>query len=223
MSCDKNKTAANDFEDETHAGDFAKVLVRSKSSTEFILYLNGSIRANSDFYMNHYAVLQQATEDDLVSIHINSPGGSLATGMQYLDHMRHCRAPIKVSVGMECASMASAIALEADGWEVTSMSTMLVHGFSYGAMGSESHVYNQAKFNNRLNERWLRETYTGFLTEEEIQDCLRGVDVLLDSDQLNERFEALIEIRREQMEALFGGADDVQVRNKTLDDVFGAE
>lgn len=179
--------------------DKAQVMVKPHTSVEYHLYLNGRIRNDADYYLQHYAVYQNATPNDVVILHICSEGGSCSTGTQYIDHMSMCEAPIKAIIGMECASMASAIALAADAWQLSEMSTMLVHGFSYGAQGHEAAVYNQAKFNNRLNERWMRTNYTGFLTEEEIIDCLKGVDLLLDSDELAERFERLAEIRNAQL------------------------
>lgn len=198
MQAQANKVIKAGDEGFELTSNMAQVMVKSHTSVEYHLYLNGRIRHDADHYLQHYAVYQNATPHDVVILHICSEGGSCATGTQYIDHMAMCEAPIKAVIGMECASMASAIALAADAWQISEMSTMLVHGFSYGAQGHEAAVYNQAKFNNRLNERWMRTNYTGFLTEEEIVDCLKGVDLLLDSDELAERFERLAEIRNAQ-------------------------
>lgn len=89
--------------------------------------------------------------------------------------------------------MASAIALEADEIEVDEMSTMLIHSFQYGTQGSEHSVYNQAQFNNRLNERWVKAHFGEFLREEELDDVFKGVDILLDAEEIVERWNGMNE------------------------------
>lgn len=163
----------------------SQVIVKSVQYNEYSLYLHGRIGEPDDF-MEHFEVYKTANEGDVIRLYITSEGGSLATGMEYIRHMRECDATIIGILGVEVASMASAIALECDEIEVDEMSTMLIHSFSYGAMGTESSIYNQARFNNKLNERWIRNHYEGFLDESRISDVLKGVDVLLDSEEIIE-------------------------------------
>lgn len=166
------------------------VLTRSLQSTEYCVYLHGQINEPSQYY-EHYAVYKSAGPDDLIKLYINSPGGNLATAMEYISHMRDCCAPIMAIIGMDCASAATAIALQADGWEVGSFSTFLVHGFSYGIGGNAASVINHANFNTKLNEKFVREIYKDFLTEEEINDIFKGVDVLINSEDLMARLEVI--------------------------------
>lgn len=139
-----------------------------------------------------------AGPDDLIRLWIQSPGGSVAVGHQYIKHMQRCPATIVAVIGMGTASEGTAICLAADDWEVDEMSTFLVHGFSYGTYGHEAQVYNTATFNKKLNERSLRNTYSGFLTEEEIIEALKGVDLLFDGEELLERLQNFKEYRSTQ-------------------------
>lgn len=175
----------------------SQLITNTIQFTEYSLYLHGKIGEPDDF-MEHFAVYKQARECDVVKLYIVSEGGSLATGMEYIRHMRECEAPIIAVLGVEVASMASAIALEADEIEVDEMSTMLIHSFSYGAMGTESAIFNQAQFNNKLNERWIRKHYSTFLTEDQLSDVFKGVDVLMDSDQILESWARLKQFREQQ-------------------------
>lgn len=163
----------------------SQVITKTVQFTEYSLYLHGEI-GEPDNFMEHFAVYKSAGEGDVVRLYVNSLGGSLATGMEYVRHMRECEAKIIAVLGVEVASMASAIALEADEIEIDELSTLLIHSISYGAGGTESSVYSQAVFNNKLNERWVRETYGGFLPEDKILRVLDGVDILLDADQIAE-------------------------------------
>ncbi len=177
----------------------SSVLTRSIQSTEYCVYLHGAIGEPQQWY-EHYAVYKSAGPDDIIKLYINSPGGNMATAMEYISHMQQCNAPIMAIIGMDCASAATAIALAADGWETSPFSTFLVHGFSYGLGGNAAHVANHASFNTRLNERFIREIYGSFLTDEEVADILKGVDVLIDSDDLNKRLEALANERDNEEE-----------------------
>lgn len=172
----------------------SSVLTRSIESTEYCVYLHGAINEPQQWY-EHYAVYKSAGPDDIIKLYINSPGGNMATAMEYITHMRACAAPIMAIIGMDCASAATAIALAADGWETNSFSTFLVHGFSYGIGGNAAHVGNHASFNTKLNQRFIREIYGSFLTDEEVADILKGVDVLIDSDDLNKRLQELADER----------------------------
>lgn len=170
----------------------SQVITNTIQLTEYNLYLHGEIGEADDF-MEHFAVYKMANEGDIVRLYINSPGGSLSTGMEYIRHMRECDATIIAVLGVEVASMASAIALEADEIEVDEMSTMLVHSFQYGTQGSEYSVFNQAQFNKRLNERWVKAHFGEFLREEELDDVFKGVDILLDAEEIVERWNGMNE------------------------------
>lgn len=175
----------------------SQVISKSYVNNEYYLYLHGEI-GSPDNFLEHFALYRTATAHDVIFLYVNSNGGSLATGMEYIRHMRECEAPIVCILGMEVASMASAIALEATDIIVDDMSTMLVHSFSYGAIGTEYSIYNQATFNKKLNERWIRSHYSNFLDENQLQDALKGVDILLDSDEIKERWTNLQEYRNSQ-------------------------
>lgn len=172
----------------------SQVITQTIQFTEYNLYLHGEI-GGPDEFMEHFAVYKTAAEGDIVRLYINSLGGSLATGMEYIRHMRECEAKIVAVLGVEVASMASAIALEADEIELDELSTLLIHSISYGAGGPESSVYSQALFNNKLNERWIRSTYKDFLEDDEFSDVFKGVDIMLDSEQIKDRWNKRERIR----------------------------
>lgn len=175
----------------------SQVITNTMQYTEYNLYLHGKI-GDADDFMEHFSVFKMANDGDVIRLYITSEGGSLSTGMEYIRHMKECRAPIIGILGVEVASMASAIALECDEIEVDEMTTMLIHSFSYGAMGSEASIYNQATFNNKLNERWIRKHYSSFLDDDQLSDVFKGVDILLDSDQIIERWGSMQEARQSQ-------------------------
>ena len=177
----------------------SQLITNTVQYTEYNLYLHGKIGDPNDF-MEHFSVFKMAGEGDVIRLYITSEGGSLSTGMEFIRHMKECLAPITGILGVEVASMASAIAMECDHIEVDEMTTMLIHSFSYGASGTESSIYNQAAFNNKLNERWIRKHYSNFLSDSQLSDIFKGVDILLDSEEISTRWDIYKEARDSQQE-----------------------
>ena len=174
----------------------SQLITRTMVSNEYSLYLHGPI-GSADDYMEHFAVLKQATQNDVVSIYFNTPGGNMATAFEFIDHMSDCQAPILGIIGLDCASAGTAIALACDGWRVSDFSTFMVHSFSYGAYGHATAVETQGSFNSALNEKFVRSTYKDFLTEAEIVDVIKGVDLLIKPEDLATRLENLAAKREE--------------------------
>lgn len=180
---------------------------------EYNLYLNGPI-IDPNAYFEHYAVYKQASQNDVIRLWLNSEGGDIAICETYIQHIQECEAPVIGLVGVNVASACSAIALSCDEIEVNDMSTLLVHSFQYQAGGTENKVYNQANFNKKLNERWLRKHFEGFLTEEQMEDALKGVDILFDADEIVEAWDNLQDYRKsllEDVESLQDEGEDISI------------
>lgn len=187
----------------------SQLITRTMVSNEYSLYLHGPI-GNADDYMEHFAVLKQATPNDIVSIYFNTPGGNMATAFEFIDHMNECQAPILGIIGLDCASAGTAIALSCDGWRVSDFSTFMVHSFSYGAYGHATAVETQGLFNSALNEKFVRKTYADFLTEAEILDVIKGVDLLIKPEDLADRLERLAN-KREEAEKEIEELEEIEI------------
>lgn len=172
----------------------APVFVSQTVSNRYELYLNDPIES-IDQFIDHLAVFANCTEDDLIILNVASAGGSVSVGEQYIMSMSKCAGMIIGVVGMGAASQASAILMSCDDLVITDMSTLLVHSFSYGNQSHASGMLNCATFNNKLNEKWLDKYFGQFLTAEERSDVLKGVDLQFDSDQIQERWDMIMELR----------------------------
>ena len=163
----------------------AAVIIHPHQTYEYNLYLSGPIN-NSEQYLEFYSALKSATPEDSVRIHINSEGGCLSTALEIVMHMMECQAPIQAVVGVSCSSAATLIALNCDSIMVNDYSSMLVHNMSYGSYSESASQLDLASFNSKLNEKLIRNTYTNFLTEKNLDKVLNGRDVLLDSEEIVE-------------------------------------
>lgn len=174
-----------------------QVLSKTYGSTVFDVYLDDEI-GSPEKYREIYNVLSTASPQDIVVLHVNSNGGRMDAGVQIINHIKNCKAKVIGVLHMECASMASAIFLACHDWELNTFSTMMVHSCSYGAVGKQSDIRSRVEFTTKFNEKYVRETYEGFLRPEEVDRVLKGDDVYFDAEQIDERLESLRKFREEK-------------------------
>lgn len=183
------------YDDEEIVQIVPRVSVTSRQVVEYNIRLARPITNPDDFY-EEFQVLKQATEDDIVTMDIVSPGGSLDTCVLFTRAMRKCAAPIVAYIGPTCASAAGAIALNADGWEIDEMSSLMIHTGSFGSGGKTREVVNHVLHQQKMTERFIHLTYTGFLTDDEIESVLEGKELYFEGDDLAQRLENLQDYRQ---------------------------
>lgn len=169
--------------------DVSRVSVRQTSRREFLIRFARPITAPDDF-SEEFQALANAGPDDLVRIHFMTPGGSLDTTLMLQKAVRECAATVIGHIGMECASGGTAVALACDGWEVDDMSGFMIHTATFG-VGREKtrNVVASAEWSQRMIEKFVDLTYTGFLTEQELEVVKEGKDMYFDGDDLANRLE----------------------------------
>lgn len=172
-----------------------RVMTRSFNNHEYKIRIARPITEIDDFEEEIMA-LEEASDHDVVFIQLSSPGGSLETCDFLCRRMNECSAPIVVEIGMTCASAASALMLQATDWIIDDSSTAMVHACSYSpGWGKEFDVRTSVSYTERLNREWIERTYSGFLTDAELQQVLDGKDLYFFADDLRERLPKYKEYR----------------------------
>ena len=195
---------ANEFDEDSIIGTNKELpyCVNSVVTNEIIIPIDEVVQEAS-YYRNVAHAVSMAGEDDVVKYRFNSPGG-LLDGMVALLHSTVSTSATTVAeiVG-ECHSAASILALHCDEIFVGPYASMLCHSVRYGYAGKSADVEAHVKHTSKTTEKLMRETYTGFLSEEEIEDLLKGRELYLDSDEIIERLNA----RQELFKALENDLD----------------
>ena len=145
-------------------------------------------------YMKWFDILQNASEDDLVVIHINSYGGQLMTAAQITTQIKICRAQVLCQIESACCSAATMIALACDGLYCYPHAYMMIHTSSGCSFGKQSDIKREEEFYNPWLENFFNETYKHFLTKKEIQEVLAGKDMWLHAPEVMERFKKRVDI-----------------------------
>lgn len=167
-------------------------------------YLIGGLE-NTDDYIKTCQGLYELDENDVAEIHINSGGGCTEISDMILNAMNKCQAKVKCILESNAHSAASIIFLGADEWEVAPNATMYVHVGFFGAYGEKaSDTVPDAVFTEKTHFKMIESAYKGFLSDDEIKGLLKGTNIRLDSEEIIERLQGLIEYRNSQMEAAQG-------------------
>lgn len=163
-----------------------KLFASKPMATFHEFYLTGRIE-EADQYIAVFDMIRHASEEDIIKIYVNSPGGDLFTALQFGRAMGDSDATIIVSVEGQCCSAATIIALAADMVELSNHCVWMCHNYSSGMIGKGHELHSQAEFERDWSIKLMKDVYDGFLSESEIQRMLNGADIWMGTDDVMER------------------------------------
>jgi ATP-dependent protease ClpP protease subunit len=185
---------------------------------EHAFYLVGEITEAED-YTDWFHIIRLAAPEDIVKIYINSPGGSLFTGIQLLRVLRETRAKVVVVVEGNCASAATIPVMVADEIQVSDHSVFMFHNYSGGIIGKGGEMYKQIMHQYAWSKKLLEDVYRNFLTQEEINRILENDDVWMDEETFFARIQKRIELDTADMEKQAAEQESQQKEYSTDDDI----
>jgi len=177
----------------------------------FDLYLVGEI-GHPEQYTEVCHALRVAEANDLFLIHINSEGGQVRTGLMLVNAIKESQCQVVGIIEHLCFSMATGVLLACDSFQVNPYSELMIHTSSNFVGGKEHDLFSSVEFSRRQIHKQIRETYKCFLTEEEIEDVIRGTDLYFNAEEINSRLETYSEYRAElakEAEGDAGGPQDL--------------
>lgn len=157
-------------------------------------YLTGEIE-EPEQYIEWFNIIRHATENDVIKIYINSPGGRIFTAVQFMRALSDTQASVVMSVEGECASAATMIFLCGDSFEVSDHSIFMIHTYSAGLLGKGNELHSRMTFEREWSVNLIEEVYKDFLTPEEITKVIDGTDIWINGIDVIERLKKLKEIR----------------------------
>lgn len=164
--------------------DFRRVV---QKENEIHIYMIGEI-TDPDDYIPELKGINEATANDTIYFHVNSPGGDLYTAISIVHALK--RTPAKtVAICDNAASAGTIITMACDEVRITPLTEFMIHNVTSGIQGSTREnrklVEHQTKFFTHL----LKVTYIGFMTNEEIESLVDNDSTLwYFGDELIERF-----------------------------------
>lgn len=174
--------------------------VSSITHNKFEFNLDEDIKEPS-YYRNLIEVLNNATEQDLVVLNINSGGGHLDSAISIIDALRNTRANTLAWISGSCYSAASLIALNCQNLEVGEFATMMAHNSQYGLGGYTTDIKDRAVFEHKMISKIMHSVYKHFLSVDEVEAVLANKTIWMDADEIVERFAKMQEKLQDEFEA----------------------
>ena len=146
------------------------------------LYLSGEIKEPEN-YLEWLNTINNASENDIIFVHINSPGGYLNTTIQLRESLLSCPAHTIASIEGECCSGATMIFLACKETRISKNARFMIHSYSGGTFGKAHEIYSSIDFDKKWFKKFCEDIYAGFLTDDEINEVLNGKDFWFDADE----------------------------------------
>jgi ATP-dependent protease ClpP protease subunit len=164
----------------------------SISLRQLHFYISGLIE-EPEHYCEMVHEIRSASQNDVVHIHLNTPGGVVSTGVQIITAIENTEALVCTHAEGEVCSMGSLIFLAGHQMYAYQHSMLMFHNYS-GAVVGKGHEQKAAL---DASERWysrLMDTIcTPFLSKSEIKKIKEGGDLYLMHEEIRDRLEKVQE------------------------------
>jgi ATP-dependent protease ClpP protease subunit len=172
----------------------ATVLTQSFLSNNYQINITGEI-GPPDLYIEELSAIRNAGEGDSIEIFLNTPGGHVNTGAQFVSAIQNSKATVIAHLESECHSAGTYIALACDGLVVYDNAFMLIHNYSGGSYGKGDDSLEQVKSTRDWIRDMMRRTYVPFLSEKELDSVFDNKDIYLRADDIKKRWDRVVEDR----------------------------
>lgn len=162
-------------------------------------YLSSAIES-PELYVDMIHKIQTSGPDEVIFIHLNTPGGHLDTGVQIINAMQSTQAHVTVSIEANCHSLGTLIFLAADEFIVHDNCLMMIHNFSGGVFGKGNEQHSQLEAQIKWFNTLAKRLYVPFLSKEEFDRVVKGEDIWLQSDDIRTRLEKMVKMRTTKKE-----------------------
>lgn len=159
-----------------------------KDGRQTTVYLTDPIEGQAN-YNEFIDVLNSAYEGDTIRLIISTPGGVVDSGIMIRNAIQNSNAKIVADLQGTVASAGTMIALACDELIVSPNLSFMCHEVSVSNIGGKfSDVKNMQNFYEKQFKQLSADVYTGFLTEEEMEEMSNGKEIWLNAEEVAERW-----------------------------------
>jgi ATP-dependent protease ClpP protease subunit len=152
--------------------------------------------------------MRTAQPQDVIYIHLNTPGGRLDTGIQIINAMKSCEARIVAVLDSKAHSLGTLLFLAADEFVVHDDCMFMIHNFSSTIGGKGNEQESELLATLGWFKKLANKYYVPFLTPAELERVLDGKDMWMDSDEVRKRLKRMVFINEG------GKAEDYDKKNR---------
>ena len=173
------------------SNDYLFINTTTKTSYNHTVYLLNEI-TDIQHYLTFLTLLENATENDTITIILNNCGGYISTGTHLIDSIRNSNALVNIKVVANCYSMASMLAITGDNLEINDTSYLMFHDYSGGQYGKGNEMSLQNTASQSQMKLFFKKYLTPFLTNEECTTILQGKDLYIHAEDVRKRWKRVI-------------------------------
>lgn len=151
-------------------------------------------------YVELIHTLESASPNDVIYIHINTPGGRLNTTVNIIQAMKECAATVVTCADGDVYSGGSLILFAGSAMRISDYCQVMIHDGSYGLGGKVNENLGQAMQESRRIKSIYEDIYYPFLTKKEIKQVLDGKDMYLNADEVCARVDRVVRMKEKQSE-----------------------
>ncbi len=195
MNMTQSKERERDEEEELEEKDRPYSFYQQKmASRQLHYYISGPVEEPAR-YTEMIHQIRCAGQNDIVNIHLNTPGGLVSTGVQLISAMRASQAHIVTHLEGEACSMGALLFLVADEMVVYDDSLLMFHNYSGSAFGKGHELTAVIEATNKWYSKLAKTVCTPFLTADELQKIFDGADMWMLSDEVEKRLKKMAKQR----------------------------
>ena len=180
-----------------------EVFKHHQKSVHHRFYISTSIGPNEKWYYPLLQCLNKATECDIITIYLNTPGGCVFTTTQIVSAINLTAAKVHLVVQGLCASGGTIIAFAANYETITvdPHTLFLFHIASMFSYGKINELHDTVGGMRKLIDTLYRDSFEQILTKDELNDVLvRDRELYLTGRDINVRLDALAEKVKQEEE-----------------------
>lgn len=170
---------------ETSQKDSNVIEKNENISGVYSIYLDAPINSPLE-YREIFELLNRVEEKDTVYIKINTPGGSAYTTIALVNSIKACKA-VTIAEIQTAYSAGSIIALACKKQIVKKYATMMIHSLQLNIGGDINMLQIELNCFRKFNEDIIKNTFSEFLTNKEIEYILSGGVLWLNEDEIKTR------------------------------------
>lgn len=154
-------------------------------------YIHGAIEGSGD-YVDLLDCLYSSPPNDIIYIHLNTPGGALNTTVEIMHAIAQTEATVVTCADGQVASAGSLLFFCGHSFQVGEFCEVMLHDGSSGELGKINENLKSAMFTSARLAAIYHKIYGRFFTEEEVDKVLEGQDMYLTAFDIEERISAVL-------------------------------
>lgn len=181
---DKEKEAGREVPEEETS---FKLFVGNMPGKKYEVYLKGTFEG-PETYHKLYHLLEHASRHDEFTFYLNSYGGRLDAGIQFINKLRATKAHTRCIVESSSYSMGAIFPFACKETELREYVTLMFHNFSTGSGRTKGNeIMLSVGATSAMFKKLLSEVCGKVLTKDEIINIVEGKDLYLTREEIGLR------------------------------------